>query len=316
MNSKICVIIPAYRVSGQILEVVRTIPEFVEEIIVVDDCCPENSGALVSRDVPDQRVKVINHEKNIGVGGAVASGYARGIKGECDIFVKLDGDGQMNPANLSELVDPIFRGRADYTKGNRFSTLANVREMPPLRIFGNLVLSIFSRFSTGYWDIFDFNNGYTAISRDALTRIPMHKLHKKYFFESDILYHLYINRNVVVDIPMQSHYGSEKSSLSVIKTAITFPILHLRNFLRRVTNTYLVTDFSIASLQLIFGSLFTIFGLIYGLANFYHSATLNRNTPTGTLVLVAISILSGLQLSTSFLTYDLTNIPRRDKGSK
>ena len=308
---RVSVIIPAYKVSKHIVQVVQTIPEFVAEIIVVDDNCPENSGMLTRQEIVDPRVKVVIHEQNQGVGGAMASGYLEALKGQCDVFVKIDGDGQMNPIEIRNLIQPIIQGNADYVKGNRLSSITSIRQMPLIRIFGNILLSFMARFSTGYWNIFDFNNGFTAITRQALERVEISELHKRYFFESDMLHELYLSQMVVVDVPMQSRYGVEKSNLSIIRTVLTFPLLHLRNTIRRIVSTYILRDFSVVSMELIAGVTLFVFGFIYGLVNYLHSSELKQSTPTGTLILVAISILGGLQLLISFLTYDTQNVPKK-----
>ena len=213
-NHKVSVVIPAYRVSQQILSVVSSIGSEVAQIIVVDDCCPEKSGDLVKNNSSDGRVKVVFHEKNLGVGAAMITGYQIAIASGAEIIVKVDGDGQMNGSLIASLLDPILKGRADYAKGNRFFDIEALKNMPKIRILGNLVLSFFAKISTGYWQIFDPNNGFTAVHISALKRIPLYKVSKRYFFESDMLFRLSIIRAVVWDVPMDAKYGDEKSNLS------------------------------------------------------------------------------------------------------
>lgn len=305
----ICVVIPAYKVKSQVLEVISSIGPEVKKIIVVDDSCPEKSGEHVESKNNDPRVEVIFHAHNLGVGGAMKTGYKRALELNSDIIVKIDGDGQMDPSLIPIFVNPLKGLRADYTKGNRFFDVEHIREMPKVRILGNLVLSFFAKFSTGYWRIFDPNNGFTAINGHALQRIDLDKLDNRYFFESDLLFRLNLVRAVVLDIPMEAKYGAEESSLRIKRVLVEFPIKHTRNFLKRVTYTYYLRDFTLASIELPIGLGLTSFGFVTGLTNFLHSQSLGQATPTGTLILVSMSILVGIQLILGFFAYDIDSSP-------
>jgi glycosyltransferase involved in cell wall biosynthesis len=317
-KARIAAVIPAYKVSRQILELIKNIGPEITLIIVVDDACPENSGWLVKSETKDKRIVVITHPVNQGVGGAVMTGYTYALEQNIEIVVKLDGDGQMNPKLINKIVKPILDNEADYVKGNRFFNIEEVRAMPKIRVLGNLVLSFYSKLSSGYWNIFDPNNGFTAIQRDTLEILPFEKISKRYFFESDMLFRLNLARAKVVDMPMTAVYGDEKSNLSVRRTAIEFPIKHIRNLLKRITYSYFLRDFTLASLELLFGSLLCTIGLTIGFYNWIHSASLHRPTPTGTLILVAMATLSGIQLILSFTSYDMNSVPKdpRSKLSK
>lgn len=173
---KIAVVIPSYKVKNKLAEVVRKIGAEVSRIYVIDDCCPEHSGDYIKRSVDDPRLIVLRHEKNLGVGGAVMTGYRAAIDDEMDIIVKVDGDGQMDPSLILEFVAPIMEGEADYTKGNRFFDLESVRSMPKVRLFGNAVLSFMTKLSSGYWNLFDPTNGYTAIHAEVAKHLPFDKI--------------------------------------------------------------------------------------------------------------------------------------------
>lgn len=172
IETRIAVVIPSYRVSGQIIAVIESMPDLVWRIYVVDDACPDNSGRLVESTISIGRVRVIYHEQNKGVGGAVITGYQAAIGDGADIIVKVDGDGQMDPDLIPAFVAPIISGDADYTKGNRFFNLEKIREMPKMRLFGNAALSFMTKFSSGYWDLFDPTNGFTAIHCDVAKNLP------------------------------------------------------------------------------------------------------------------------------------------------
>jgi dolichol-phosphate mannosyltransferase len=307
---RVVVVIPAYKVSQQICRVIDEIPNFVHKIIIVDDACPEGSGELVEKTFNNPKITVLTHEMNLGVGGAMITGYREAMKFDAEIIVKLDGDGQMDPKLVPLLIAPLIRGEADYAKGNRFFNVEKIREMPLIRIIGNLALSFFSKASTGYWQIFDPNNGFTAIHVSALRLISIEKISKRYFFESDMLFRLNVARAVVLDIPMDASYGAEKSNLSVSKALFEFPVKHLRNFLKRITYSYYLRDFTLASLELPIGLTLTVTSVVAAIYNWIHSANLGQPTPTGTLVLIMMAMLTGIQLILSFAAYDIQSVPK------
>ncbi|MDR0247459.1 MAG: glycosyltransferase family 2 protein [Burkholderiales bacterium] len=308
---RIAAIIPCYKVTRHILKVLGAIDSRVWRIYAVDDACPEKSGALVEAQCRDPRVKVLYHERNKGVGGAVISGYRAAIADGATVLVKIDGDGQMSPALLPDFVMPILTGAADYTKGNRFYDLAKIKQMPRGRIFGNAALSLFAKLSTGYWDLFDPTNGYTAIHAEVARRLPLERISERYFFESDMLFRLGTFRAVVVDVPMDACYGDEVSNLRVRDIFWEFSWKLTRNFFKRIFYNYFLRDVSLASLELLLGVILVVFGGVYGACHWAHSAALGVTTPAGTVVVAAVSLLVGLQLLLAFLGYDIANVPRR-----
>lgn len=181
LNKKITVVIPCYKVSKQIKGVIQAIPEFVDNIIVIDDACPENSGALV-KEMDIDIVQVIFHKKNKGVGGAVISGFKKALELQSDIIIKLDGDGQMNPNDIEKLIQPLLYDSADYVKGNRFNDFKSLKSMPKIRLFGNSFLSFTIKLASGYWNIMDPTNGFCAISQYSLCKLNLDKLDNRYFF--------------------------------------------------------------------------------------------------------------------------------------
>ena len=307
----ITVVIPAYKVSKQILATIESIGPEVDHIIVVDDACCEGSGKLVGTTTSDSRVEVIFHMENMGVGGAMKTGYTRALELESSVIVKIDGDGQMDATRIPEMARYITDCESDYVKGNRFFDIETVRNMPMARILGNLTLSFFAKFSTGYWRIFDPNNGFTAISNTALSRIQLAKVDNRYFFESDMLFRLNLARAVVVDFPMDSLYGDEKSNLKIRRVLLEFPYKHLRNFFKRIAYTYYLRDFTLASLELPTGVILCSFGFVYGVLNFEASRELNQGTAPGTLILISMSVLVGVQLILSFFSYDIDSSPTK-----
>jgi glycosyltransferase involved in cell wall biosynthesis len=311
VDPRIAVVIPSYKVTRHVLGVIARIGPECNRIYVVDDACPEGSGRYVEENCDDPRVRVIFHEQNKGVGGAVITGYRAAIEEDQDIVVKIDGDGQMDPALLPDFVEPIISGEADYTKGNRFYDLEEIHGMPKIRLFGNAMLSFMAKFSSGYWDLFDPTNGYTAVHVNVLRRLPLHKLSQRYFFETDILFRLNIVRAVVVDVPMDASYGDEVSNLKVSKIIGEFMAKHLRNACKRIAYNYYLRDMSLASLELPMGIFLFLFAIFFGGSNWISSASHNTSAPVGTIMLATVSLLMGVQFLLAFVGHDVAQVPRR-----
>jgi len=307
----VAVVIPCYKVTRHILGVLAAIGPEVHRIYVIDDRCPDQSGAFVRANNADPRVVVLEHAENQGVGGAVMTGYQAAIADGADIMVKVDGDGQMDPALIGDFIAPILAGEADYTKGNRFFNLEQIGSMPPMRLFGNAMLSLLTKLSSGYWDLFDPTNGYTAIHRDAARHLPFAKISKRYFFETDILFRLNTLGAVVYDVPMDAVYGDEVSNLKISKIVTEFMAKHVRNFCKRVFYNYYLRNMSLASIELPLGLLMVTLGSVYGGVRWMESAHAGLPTAAGTVMLSAMPILMGTQLLLAFLAYDIASVPRR-----
>jgi glycosyltransferase involved in cell wall biosynthesis len=305
----IAVVIPCYKVQDSVADVISKIGPEVSKIYAVDDACPQTSY-LALLNCTDTRLIVLRNDSNLGVGGAVMRGYAQAIEDNMDIVVKIDGDGQMDPALVPIFIAPILRGDADYTKGNRFYELEQIHRMPVLRVIGNAGLSFITKVSSGYWDIFDPTNGYTAIHTSVLQKLPLQKISKRYFFESDMLFRLNIIRAVVEDISMDASYGDEISGLKVHKVFFEFIFKNTTNFLRRIFYNYYLRDMSVASFELPFGVALFSFGVIFGLHNWYLATIGGPATTAGTVMLSALPIIGGFQLILAFLAYDINSVPK------
>lgn len=307
----IAVVIPCHRVTRHIADVIAGIGPEVDAIYCVDDACPDDSGEFIRSQVKDPRVRVQRLEANQGVGGAVMAGYRTAIAEGARVLVKIDGDGQMDPSLLPAFVAPILRREADYTKGNRFFDLRRIGDMPLLRRIGNLGLSFMAKASSGYWDIFDPTNGYTALHADVAARLPMESVSKRYFFETDLLFRLNTLRAVVVDIPMDARYGDETSGLKVSQILGEFFFKHLRNTFKRVFYNYFLRDLSVASFELVAGLALLLFGVAFGGWHWQASLASGEAATAGTVMVSALSLLLGTQLLLSFLAYDIASVPRR-----
>jgi dolichol-phosphate mannosyltransferase len=310
-NPKIAVVIPCYKVRNHILGVITRIGPDVGRIYVVDDCCPDGSGDFVVNNCVDERVTVIRNPENQGVGGAVMAGYQAAITDGMDIIVKVDGDGQMDPSLIPDFIAPILAGEADYTKGNRFFDLEEIRAMPKMRIVGNAALSFMTKLSSGYWDLFDPTNGYTAIHRDVARHLPFKKISRRYFFETDMLFRLNTLRAVVVDIPMDAKYADEVSNLKVSKIVGEFFFKHIRNLGKRIFYNYYLRDMSLASLELPIGVVMFVFGTAFGIFHWVNSLQSGVPTTAGTVMLSALPVILGTQFILAFIGYDISSVPKR-----
>jgi|tagenome__1003787_1003787.scaffolds.fasta_scaffold20980752_3 dolichol-phosphate mannosyltransferase len=306
---RVAVIIPCFKVTAHVAAVIERIAPEIDAIYCVDDACPDGSGNFIEKTVSDRRVKVLYHDENQGVGGAMLTGYRQALADGHDVLVKIDGDGQMDPALIPQFVYPIETGAADYTKGNRFFDLENVQGMPLVRLIGNGGLSFLTKLSSGYWNIFDPTNGYTAIHRSLGERIVQRKIDKRYFFETDMLLNLYLLRAVVQDVPMAAIYGTERSNLQVRSIALPFLVKNIRNTFRRFVVHYLIRDFSLATLEAIVGTLLLAFGLIAGGTFWIRSYVDGHLATAGQVMIAALPILSGTQLLLSALNFDMRNVP-------
>ena len=310
-SPKIAVVIPCYKVRKHILGVLTQIGQEVDRIYIIDDCCPDDSGDFVEKRCKDERVMVIRNLQNQGVGGAVMTGYQAAISEGMEIIVKVDGDGQMDPRLIPDFIEPILAGYADYTKGNRFFDLEEIRAMPKLRIFGNAVLSFMTKISSGYWDLFDPTNGYTAIHTDVARHLPFIKMSRRYFFETDMLFRLNLLRAVVIDIPMDAKYGDEVSNLKASKIVGEFFFKHIRNLGKRIFYNYYLRDMSLASFELPIGSLMIAFGTTFGIIHWIDALQTGIPTTAGTVMILAMPIIIGIQFILAFIGYDISSVPKR-----
>lgn len=308
---RVAVVIPCYRVRARILSVIDGIGPECAAIYVVDDGCPEGSGRYVQEHSSDARVRVLFHDSNRGVGAAVVTGYRAALADGADILVKIDGDGQMDPLDVPDLIAPIVNGDADYTKGNRFHNLSRITRMPTARILGNAALSFISKFSSGYWDIFDPTNGYTAIHASVAALLPLDRLASGYFFESDVLHHLGLARAVVRDVPLDARYGDEHSGIRLGRAVTQFGARHLKRTARRLFYSYFLHDFSAASLELVGGLLLLAFGITFGAIQWVEWSSRGVGAYAGTVMLAALPVILGTQLLLAFLSYDVSRVPRR-----
>ncbi|MBP8163874.1 MAG: glycosyltransferase family 2 protein [Anaerolineales bacterium] len=308
----IAMVIPAYRVERDVEAVLHSLPPYIKHIIVVDDASPDSTFERVTAAAQkDERILLLRHLQNQGVGGAMLTGFQKALELNAQIIIKLDGDGQMDPARIPALIEPLIEGKADYTKGNRFRDFKSLQMMPFVRRVGNLGLSFLTKVATGYWNLFDPTNGFFAIRAEVLARLPFDKIDRRYFFETSMLANLYLLNALVLDIPMPARYGSETSSLSIRRALFEFPYKLSTIFLRRILLRYYLYDFSMVSLYLLIGIPLLLFGGIFGGIKWVQYASQNIPAPTGTVMLPTLSVILGIQILLSAIEIDMNSAPRK-----
>lgn len=304
----ISVVIPTYKVSNQIVDVVDSIPSFIDYIIIIDDKCPNESYKLV---LEKEKVFVINHSDNQGVGGAIISGYKKAIELGSNIIVKVDGDGQMESKYIESLILPIINNQADYTKGNRFNDFNALKDMPKIRLFGNSVLSFMVKVSSGYWNVMDPTNGFTAISEKAVNGLNLDEIAKRYFFETDMLINLNLESSVVKDVSIPAKYEDEESNLNIKNVILTFPPKMAKGLLKRIFYKYYIYDFNMASIYILLGVPMIGFGFLFGAYRWVSGIIENIDNSAGTVMLAVLPIILGIQFLLQAISIDINNIPKK-----
>jgi glycosyltransferase involved in cell wall biosynthesis len=263
-GKSVCVVVPAFNEKLLIGNVISSIPDYVDSIVVVNDKSTDSTAEEVERHASiNKKVALINHEKNSGVGAAIATGYCWARDNNVDIAVVMAGDGQMDPADLPSLLGPVATGEVDYAKGNRLFTGEAYREIPKVRYFGNSVLSMLTKVASGYWNIADSQTGYTAIGKKALQLIDWHKMYKRYGQPNDLLVRLNVCNMRVKDVPVKPVYNiGERSGIKIRKVIFTIPWLLLRLFVWRMKEKYVIRNFH----PLVF---FYFFGAVFFLATVF-----------------------------------------------
>ena len=256
----VSVVVPAYNEETQIAGVIATMPESVDMIVIVNDCSKDGTSAGVRAHpgYASGRVTLLEHATNQGVGGAIATGYAWSRDQGFDVAVVMAGDGQMDPADLPAILDPVVDGQADYTKGNRLVTGEAFKKIPRIRFFGNSILSLFTKIASGYWHVADSQTGYTAINQAGLQAISWDQMYKRYGQPNDLLVKLNVAGMRVIDVPIEPVYNvGETSGIKVRKVVFTIGALLVRLFFWRLKEKYIIRNFH----PLVFFYAFGMFGV-------------------------------------------------------
>jgi dolichol-phosphate mannosyltransferase len=310
-GQRVAVIVPAYRAEAQIPGVLGRMPAFVDRVFVVDDASSDGTGAAVES-VQDLRIRLLRHDTNQGVGGAMATGFRAALGEGADVVVKCDADGQMNPQDIGALIRPLLDGAAEYSKGCRFHHASELKTMPTVRRAGNFGLTFLMKLASGYWHVLDPQNGFVAIQREVLSRLRIDRLARDYFFENDLLIRLNALEARVADVPLPSRYGDESSSLKPGRILLGFPLRLIAGFVRRLFWRYVFYDVSPVSVFVLFGSLLFLFGATYGAYHWIWGVIHHQPTQTGTVIVAAVPFILGFQLLLQALVLDIQNSPRAE----
>lgn len=303
---KIGVVVPAYNEERLIGRTLNTMPDFVDHIIVVDDGSQDNTADEVRKIAQqDKKIILLQHKENRGVGAAIATGYIWCRDNDVDIAVVMAGDGQMDPNDLPNLLDPIVENRADYTKGNRLITGEAWQKIPHIRYLGNSVLTFLTKIASGYWHVTDSQSGYTALNKRALKILPLEKIYPRYGMPNDFLVMLNIYNMRVMDIPVNPIYGiGEKSRLRVRKVVFTISWLLIRLFFRRMVQKYIIRDFHPLVLFYSFGMFLLLLDIPFVIRLFVRWYLDGRIPPINTLLIVLCTIM-GFQSILFAMLFDM-----------
>ena len=302
-------IIPCYKGNNKTIKLIEKTLELVDYVVLVDDCCPNLIGEVASKKIDNQKLIIIKNEINKGVGGSVKKGINYLLSINCDLIIKIDADGQINPLLIPEIIKPLINKSADAVKGNRFANIQSVLNMPKIRLVGNLVLSFVNKISSGYWELFDPTNGFIAFNSNSLRKIRINKLDDRYFFESSLLFECSLANLYFKQISMQSIYTNEISSLTPKKEILRFSYKHSLNFIKRIIYQYFILDFNAGSLELL-GALVTfLISTIYFLFLSYKGFYKGILATPGESNLLSLMIIISFQLFLSFIFYDSTQMP-------
>jgi dolichol-phosphate mannosyltransferase len=308
-DARVHVVIPAYNVAPHIGDVLAGLPDFVDAVTVVDDGSIDGTADAVTR-AGNHRVTLLQSPANEGVGGAMVRGFRHALAQGEGVIVKMDGDGQMDPADLPRLLAPVVDGQCEYAKGNRFLRSRELDVMPRARLAGNFVLTFLTKLASGYWNVFDPQNGYLAIASGTLRLLDLDRLSRRYFFENDMLINLNIFDARVRDVAMPSRYGVERSSLRLGRVLWSFPYHLFRGYWYRFYRKHVLRDFSPVALFMLTGLPLLAWGTWFGAYTWVQSWLHNQFASTGTVMLSVLPFLVGFELVLQALVLEIRDTPR------
>ena len=305
----IFVVIPAYNVAAHIAQVVKDIPDFVDRIVVVNDNSSDDTVEVLAG-IPDARLTVKSHPTNQGVGGAMVTGFRVALEEGAGVVIKMDGDGQMDPGQVTALLDPIVKDGYAYSKGNRFLSEEQLRSMPKLRLIGTFALTFLTKLVSGYWHIFDPVNGFIAIDAAMLRRLPLSRIARRYFFETDMLIQLNVFRARIKDVDIPARYGEERSSMGLGQVMATFPLYLFHRFWYRLYYRHILREFSTVAVFWTVGLALSSWGVAFGVFIWLHSTFVGPAATTGTVMLSALPLILGFQLILQAISIEIQESPR------
>jgi glycosyltransferase involved in cell wall biosynthesis len=303
-GKRVAVVVPAHDEEQLIATTLAGIPAFVDHIYVVDDGSRDTTAER-ARTAGDRRVEVIAHEHNLGVGAAILTGYRHAFDAGDDVVCVMAADNQMDPGDLESLVTPVARGELDYAKANRLTTGQAWELIPRTRYLGNAVLSLLTKIASGYWHVADSQSGYTALGRDTLGRLDLHRVYTGYGFPNDLLVHLNVVNARVRDFASRPVYGvGERSGIRYRKVVPRISWLLAKGFFWRLKEKYVIRDFHPLVFFYAFGLFATLAGLILGCIELGYRIA-GYEVSVGTVVLIALLLISGSQFTLFAMWFDM-----------
>jgi glycosyltransferase involved in cell wall biosynthesis len=305
-NQKVAVSIPAYNEEKLIVKTIESLPDFIDLAVVIDDCSADRTSEMV-RTLNDPRVILERNDQNQGVGFSVIRGFKRALQEGAEILCIMPGDAQCDPVHLPKMIEAVQDGECEYAKANRF--LQGIEEMPAFRRFGNTLLTILTKFATGYYSIFDTQNSFSAIRAETLRRLDLDRISPRYEFENSYLLHLSFIGARVKDVPIPPIYGEERSTIKMLPFMTRTSLTLFLGFFARIYRKYVLYNFHPIALFLFSGIFLLLWGIAFGLFALVESLGEDSAT-TGTVMLSVLPFLMGFQLVLSALVLDIQNEPK------
>jgi len=305
---RVAAILPCYNEEKLIGKTVNTMPDFVDAIIAVDDNSTDDTWKIIQELAKkNKRVVPIHKDPNEGIGGSYISGFEYAKKHKFDLIFTMAGDAQCNQDYMPNMIDTLLDKNLDYVKANRFVHRQELKQMPTFRRIGNTVITILTKFSSGYYSIFDSQNGYGVFKLKTLESLPLEHIGRRYDYENTLLISLAIAGAKVQDEPVPAIYGDEVSTIPVFKTTMRALKVVWKGFWRRIYYKYVVVNFHPLALFLFSGLLLFLFGVCFGLY-IAIDRIVNGITPsTGSVMIAVLPIILGFQLLLTTITMDMNN---------
>lgn len=304
----ITAVIPAYNEEKLITKTVETLPDFVDKIVLINDGSSDDTLKIIT-DLAKKNKKlvIVNNTINLGLGTSMVKGFKKALALKTDLICVLAGDAQCDPSYLSKMADELMANDLDYVKANRFVHLEELKKMPKMRKFGNIIITILTKFSTGYYNIFDSQNGYAVFTREILEKLSLSMVGKRYDYENTLLTALSIAGARVRDYPVPAVYGEETSTIKVLPTTIRALRVTFTGFWKRIYNKYILINFHPIALFLLSGIFLIAVGLLAGIFITIERALRGASPSSGTVMLVVLPIIVGFQLLLTAFTMDMNN---------
>ncbi len=306
-NKKIALVIPAYNEQKLIKPTLEHVPQTIDRVYVIDDASTDNMASVVRKIAEkDKRIRLIQHKQNKGVGAGIINGYMQAVKDKYDIAVVIGGDYQMDLKDLPNFLEPLVKGEADYTKGNRFLHAGGIPDVMPFkRLLGNSTLSLMAKMASGYYRLFDTQDGYTAITADAIRRVDWSKAYKGYGYPGDFLIVFNTFGLRVKDVPRRAIYlkGERQSQIKVLGYILRVTPLYIRKFFWRLWNKYLLRDFNPLVFFYFWSMILIPLGIILGIRVIYFAV--GGAAPTNETILTALFLITGAQFLIFGMLFDM-----------